>query len=82
MRVHIHELKTHPPFFRAVYTREKPFEVRRDDRDFRVGDSLVLREWDPETESYTGRSCYRRVTYKLEGGRFGVEPGFCILGIR
>jgi hypothetical protein len=30
------------------------FTLRRNDRDFQVGDQLLLREWDPEIESFTG----------------------------
>lgn len=56
----------------------KPFEVRIFDRDFRVGDSLFLREWDGE---YTGRDCYKDVTYVLTDDRFCKE-GYCILGLK
>ncbi len=42
-----HELKTWPHPFRAVWDGSKTHEVRVNDRDFRVTDLLVLREWDP-----------------------------------
>lgn len=50
----IHELKTWPRFFSAVACGSKTFEVRRDDREFAPGDILHLREWEPNSERYTG----------------------------
>lgn len=48
-----HELKCWPKFFEAIRDGSKTFEIRKDDRDYRVGDMLVLREWNPLTEAYT-----------------------------
>lgn len=78
-----HELKVWPPFFDAVRVGNKTFEVRKDDRDFTEGDTLILREWNPykPEPKYTGRECRLKVTYKLTGGHFGIEAGFCVLGI-
>lgn len=81
-----HELKTWPSFFAALLDGSKTFEVRRNDRDFAVGDVLVLREWDPTPSLYeprgtTGKSTTRVVTYVLRGGEFGIEAGFCVLGL-
>lgn len=78
-----HHLKTWPEFFQAVLRREKTFEVRKDDRPggFHVGDWLRLAEWDPEREQFTGYTATVRVCYYLPGGQFGIEPGYCVLGI-
>lgn len=43
----IHNLKTWPEYFRAVRNREKTFELRFNDRDFKVGDVLLLQEFNP-----------------------------------
>jgi hypothetical protein len=51
-----HELKTWPKYFAAVRSGQKRFEIRRNDREFKVGDILVLREFDPEDDAYTGQS--------------------------
>lgn len=59
----IHGLKIRPKYFDAVRSGEKTFELRRNDRDFRVGDYLALNEWDGE--SYTGRTELVKVTYML-----------------
>lgn len=83
-----HELKTWPEFFQAILSGQKTFELRRDDRGFKVGDELWLREWNPTTQEYSGRSTVCRITYMLDhrpnagcAAQFGLSPGFAILGI-
>jgi hypothetical protein len=31
-----------------------------------LGDFITFKEFDPKTNSYSGESCHRKVTYKLE----------------
>jgi hypothetical protein len=61
-----HELKTWPEYFAAVRVGLKDFEVRRWDRDFAVGDVLKLREYDPDTATYSGAYLTAVVTYVLD----------------
>lgn len=75
-----HELKTWPRFFAALLAGTKTFEVRPDDRGFRVGDSLHLREWHPRRERYTGRECWATVSYILTG--FGVADGHVAMALK
>lgn len=77
----IHELKTWNKYFDEVFMGHKTFEVRKNDRNFKKGDTLILKEWNPETQQYTGREMARNVTYILEGGSFGLEKGFVIMAI-
>lgn len=42
-----HELKTHPAPFSRTIDGLKMFEIRKDDRGFKTGDALMLREWAP-----------------------------------
>ena len=42
-----HELKTWPNEFQAIWDGKKAFEVRPNDRNYQVQDSLLLREWVP-----------------------------------
>lgn len=72
-----HELKTWPPYYEEVEAGRKNFELRRNDRGFGEGDTLVLREY--AFGKYTGRQCERRVSYLLTG--YGLEPGYVALGL-
>lgn len=74
----VHELKILPQYYEKVISKKKKFELRKDDRGFEVGDMLVLNEFDGD---YTGRCCIAKVDYKLEGGEYGLEKGYCILSI-
>jgi ASC-1-like (ASCH) protein len=77
----VHDLKTWIPYFDEIKTGKKTFEVRKNDRNFQTGDKLLLQEYDQEKKVYTGREVCVEVTYILLGGNFGIDSGFCILGI-
>ena len=51
----MHNLKTLPQYYQATIERRKLFEIRKNDRNFQTGDSVILNEWDGE--HYTGRFC-------------------------
>lgn len=78
----IHELKTCNEYFDEVFMGRKTFEVRENDRNFKKGDTLILKEWNPETEKYTGRELARSVTYVFKGGAFGLGKGFVVMAIQ
>lgn len=42
----VHELKIEPDFFKDVLSGDKTFEIRENDRNFRIGDYLALNEID------------------------------------
>jgi hypothetical protein len=74
-----HDLKCWPIYFQMVDDLMKQFEIREvRDRAFSVGDTLLLREWDPATERYTGRRCRRLVTYITD---FQQKPGFIVMSL-
>lgn len=75
-----HYLKTLPQLYQAVERGDKPFGVRFNDRNFKVGDMLHLREFVPP-ETYTGREIQREVTYVLDDERF-CKTGFVVLGLK
>ena len=58
----IHELKIQSEYFVAVNNKTKTFEIRKNDRDFKVGDKILLREID-SCGKYTGRMSWWEITY-------------------
>lgn len=79
----IHELKTCPEYWEAVKQGEKLFEVRKNDRNYKVGDWLFLACYNLKTKEYEGRGMIKcEVTYLLPGGSFGVDKAFCVMGIK
>lgn len=89
-----HHLKTWPSDYDAVRSGRCAFEYRRNDRDFCVGDEIVLEEWDPEKRqpfpgpgggtvkgTRTGRQLRAYISYILQGRR-GVPEGYSVLALR
>lgn len=84
----VHELKTDPEVFRAVVNGLKTYEIRFNDRGFKVGDELLFRQTEftgsqmhPGRQGlpliYTGREARRTVSHILTG--YGLQDGWCIL---
>ena len=81
-----HTLKCWPAPFQALIDGIKTFEYRVNDRDYEVGDYLLLREWNPEaaegTDPYTGREINVLVTYMLRGGKFGLPKKYVVMSVK
>lgn len=81
-----HDLKTDPDYFAAVWSGDKTFEYRRDDRFFKVGDTMTLHEttyssidmkMNDMPLQYTGRMISTTITYILR-----LDNGYAILGFK
>lgn len=77
-----HCLKTWPEYFKAIQSGEKPFEVRKDDRPFEIGDHMILQEYDIHKKEYSGKEYECRITYILRGPEFGIKKGYVVMGIK
>ena len=75
-----HRLKTWPEPFEATWRKAKAFEVRRDDRGYRVGDGLRLYEWDPSAARFLTRRISTEITYVTRDA-WGLPPGIVVLGL-
>jgi hypothetical protein len=78
----IHELKTWPDVFQEVLDDLKVHEFRNNDRGFKSGDYLHLREFNPVGEVYTGRSISVIITSISYGPEWGIPEGYAVMSIR
>lgn len=73
-----HYLKTWPYYFCLMCDGSKTFEYRRNDRNYQVGDRLVLQEWDPGSACYSGQEFRCKVMLVVTAAP-GLPVGHCIM---
>jgi hypothetical protein len=76
-----HELKCWPEHFEPLSRGVKTVELRRNDRNYQVGDVLILREWEPMENAYTGRNVHATITHIVSGGEW-LNPGYVAMSVR
>jgi len=74
----LHNLKILPEYFTSVISGQKTAELRKLDRDFQVGDVIVLNEFDGE--KFTGRT-QRILITQIYVGEY-VAPGYCMISFQ
>lgn len=76
----IHTLKIQPKYFTEVLHGRKNFELRKDDRNYQVGDLVTLQEY--ENGAYTGKEIKNiPICYILRDcPEYGLKEDYCILG--
>jgi len=77
----IHKLKCIAPFFQAAWDRKKRFEIRINDRKYKVDDIVILREYFPATRTYSGREIEFAIEYLIEGTNC-LRQGWCAFSIQ
>lgn len=75
----IHEVKCKEEYFALTIEGKKPFELRRNDRNYQVGDYLAMNEIDYEGK-YTGRFTISKITCVIAVPQY-VREGYCALGL-
>lgn len=75
----IHELKIREEYFEEILEGRKPYEIRKNDRKYGVGDYLGLNEID-EDGNYTNRTLIVKVLYILDNTEY-CKDGFVIMTI-
>ena len=78
----IHELKIKLDYFIAIRNRTKNFELRKNDRDYRVGDLISFIVLDDFNITYQPPELYY-ISYVLQNcPEYGLQEGYCILAIK
>jgi Domain of unknown function (DUF3850) len=85
----VHRVKSWVHLFQAFVRGEKLHDLRVLDRDYQVGDILVLCEYDKQQEKYTGREAESQITYITSSQHvacafspFALKEKFAILSIK
>ena len=77
-----HALKTVQPCFDEVMSGDKMFDLRINDRPFKVGDVIILQEYSIE-EGYSGAELTFTIGYILRDAyQLGLRTDYCILGLK
>lgn len=66
MAIKVHTIKIAPKYLNAVIAGQKKAELRKNDRNYKVGDILSLKEW--KHGKYTGREYSAVITHVLPVG--------------
>ncbi len=78
-----HELKTINPFFTDSINGKKLWEIRLNDRSYKLGDEVILREYNPSNNSYSGRRITGIITYIFRADDYpnlGLDENYVIFG--
>lgn len=76
------EIKIEPPYFKMIAEGFKLNELRKNDRDYQVGDFVIMGEIDSE-KGYTGQAIGARINFLLAGSEAErwMLPGHCNFGL-
>lgn len=73
-----HFLKANPDHFDSLCTGEQKCSIRKNDRNFQVGDEVIFMEYDNVAERCTGDSHLLHISH-IEN--FGVHQGYVVLSL-
>jgi hypothetical protein len=87
MSTKVHLLKTDPVTFVQSWIGVKKYEIRKNDRDYQIGDQLELKETvfsgeemqGGEPFTLTGRTITCDISHVLTG--YGLQEDWCILSV-
>lgn len=73
----IHEVKCYPEYFAELDDGIKPFEVRKKDRSYQVGDILAVNEFAPFEYEFSSDEMRERFSRTVNG--VGRYSGNCLM---
>lgn len=77
-----HRLKTWPDVYQEIEDGRKVHEFRKNDRDYQTGDIILLEEFVPAGDRYTGRSMVVQAMSISYGPEWGIPEGYAVFSIR
>lgn len=75
----IHILKIQKEFAMAIMDGRKRFEIRNNDRDFKVGDLLIMRPWNETKGFLPFQPVVSEITFMTD---FEQKEGYVVLSIK
>ena len=75
-----HYIKCETEYYRAVEAGDKSFELRKNDRDYKLYDIVHLEESVIGVK--TGREIAVEIVYILYGGKYGLDKDYCIFSFK
>lgn len=85
MATNEHKLKCWSEFFIEIWNGKKDWELRKDDRNYKVGDILIQEEGNIYHDDFvrTGRVLTEEITFILRNQpQFGLQKGYCIMSTK
>jgi hypothetical protein len=79
-RFNFHKLKCTNPFFQQTLKGQKNWELRKNDRNYQIGDWIILQEHAPESDEFSGNFIAGQIVNILQDSE-GLKKGYCILYI-
>lgn len=77
--MNIHNLKIKEQFAREYFSGVKRWELRKNDRNFKIGDSIIFEVINEAGEKILEYN--RRILYVFDKIEYGLQPGYVILTI-
>ena len=78
----VHKIKIKKKYYDAVLSGEKTFEIRKNDRDYQVGDIIHFVPIADDCNMIIPHNPNEyKITYVFHGGEYGLEKGYCVFGI-
>lgn len=75
----VHKLKILPEYYNAQVKGIKNFEIRKNDRNYQIGDWLLLKEYNPKIKKFTERKVMVEITYITN---YQQKDGYVVLGTK
>lgn len=76
----IHELRIYPEDFEQVLNGSKPFVVIENDKKYRAGDTVLMREWN--NQCCSGKEIHGTILSVTDDWTPGIEKGYAVIFIR